>query len=122
METLMTRKGNDSLRTHGRMLAIEGKTPQAAKNTPKYRIPTDVQVAQRMYPTPPTNDKAAIVNPRCWMRSATQVVAIVARNEAKNGGAVSPWALMDVKPISLRMVGRNTGRDEKLTLQLKYIN
>jgi hypothetical protein len=50
------------------------------------------------------------------------VVTIVARNEAKNGGTVSPWALMAVKPISLRMVGRNTGREEKLTLQLKYIN
>jgi hypothetical protein len=61
----LIRKGNDSLRTHGRILAIEGKIPQAAKNTPKYRIPTDVQVAQRMYPTPPTSDKPAIINPRC---------------------------------------------------------
>jgi hypothetical protein len=75
-----------------------------------------------MYPTPPTIDKAAIINPRCWIRSATQVVTIVARNEAKNGGAVSPWAWMAVKPISFKMVGKNTGREEKLTLQLKYIN
>jgi hypothetical protein len=56
------------------------------------------------------------------MRSATQVVAIVARKEAKKGGAVRPCALMAVKPISLRIVGRKTGSEEKLTLQLKYIN
>jgi hypothetical protein len=30
--------------------------------------------------------------------------------------------LIAVKPISLRIVGKNTGREEKLTLQLKYIN
>lgn len=47
---------------------------------------------------------------------------MVQRNEAKNGGAVRPCALMAVKPISLRMVGKKTGREEKLTLQLKYIN
>jgi hypothetical protein len=50
------------------------------------------------------------------------VVAIVVRNDAKNGGAVRPCALTAVKPISFNIVGRKTGRDEKLTLQLKYIN
>jgi hypothetical protein len=50
------------------------------------------------------------------------VVAIVQRNDAKKGGAVRPCALIAVKPISLRIVGKNTGREEKLTLQLKYIN
>ena len=104
------------------MLAIEGKTPQAAKKTPKYRAPTDVQVAHRIYPTPPTTDNPMIVNPRCCVRSATHVVAIVARKEAKKGGAVRPCALMAVNPISFRMVGKNTGSDEKLTLQLKYMN
>jgi hypothetical protein len=50
------------------------------------------------------------------------VVAIVAMKEAKNGGAVRPWALTAVKPISFRIVGRKTGSEEKLTLQLKYMN
>jgi hypothetical protein len=50
------------------------------------------------------------------------VVPIVQRKEAKNGGAVRPCALIAVKPISLRIVGKKTGREEKLTLQLKYIN
>lgn len=103
-------------------MAIQGKTPQAAKKTPKYRAPTDVQVAQRIYPTPPTTDKPKIVSPRCCVRSATQVVAMVAKNEAKKGGAVRPWALIAVKPISFKMVGKKTGSEEKLTLQLKYIN
>ena len=113
---------DDSLRTHGKILAIDGNTPHAARNTPKYRTPTDLQVANRIYPTPPISDRTAIINPRCRDRSATQVVAIVARKEAKNGGAVRPWALMAVNPISFRMVGRKTGSEEKLTLQLKYIN
>jgi hypothetical protein len=47
---------------------------------------------------------------------------MVQRNDAKKGGAVRPCALIAVKPISLRIVGKNTGREEKLTLQLKYIN
>lgn len=113
---------NDSLSTQGRMFAIDGNTPQAARKTPKYRTPTDVQVAHRRYPTPPIADSPAIMNPRCWMRSATQVLAIVAMKDARKGGAVRPWALIAVKPISLRIVGRKTGRLEKLTLQLKYIN
>jgi len=29
---------------------------------------------------------------------------------------------MEVKPMSWRIVGRKTGSEEKLTLQLKYIN
>ena len=104
------------------MLAIAGKTPQAARKTPKYRTPTAVQVAHRMYPTPPIIDSIAIINPRCWIRSATHGVTIVTRKEAKNGGAVRPWALMAVKPMSFRIVGRKTGNEEKLTLQLKYMN
>ncbi len=64
------------------------------------------------------------------------------RNERKKGGAVRPWELIAVNPISSKMVGRNTaiaminkaailisfertllpGRDEKPTLVLKYIS
>jgi hypothetical protein len=50
------------------------------------------------------------------------VVEIVTKNDKKKGGAVRPCALIAVKPMSLRIVGKNTGRDEKLTLQLKYMN
>lgn len=42
--------------------------------------------------------------------------------ETAYGGADRPWALTDEKPISLRMVGKKTGRDEYDTLQEKYIN
>ena len=40
----------------------------------------------------------------------------------KYGGAERPWASIALKPISERIVGRNTGREEKETLQEKYIN
>jgi hypothetical protein len=42
--------------------------------------------------------------------------------ETKNGGAVRPWAWIDSKPMSSRIVGRKTGSEEKLTLQLKYMS
>jgi hypothetical protein len=47
---------------------------------------------------------------------------MVTRNDKKKGGAVRPCALIAVKPMSLRIVGRKTGSDEKLTLQLKYMS
>jgi hypothetical protein len=64
------------------------------------------------------------------------VVAMVTRNDRKYGGAVSPWALTAVNPtvwsasylqmvknpLSLRIVGKKTGRDAKLTLQEKYMS
>ncbi|KAI5293591.1 hypothetical protein KEM52_005394, partial [Ascosphaera acerosa] len=86
------------------------------------RGPTPSHAAITTYPTAPTVASSMIVYPRCCVRSATHVDAIVARKLAKNGGAVSPCALIDVNPMSFRMVGRKTGSEEKLTLQLKYIN
>lgn len=66
---------------------------------------------------------------------------IVTRKLRKNGGAVKPCARTAVKPtvrenvsmaqvrnyyrndlLSLRMVGRKTGREAKLTLTEKYIS
>ena len=44
------------------------------------------------------------------------------KNEMKKGGAVSPWESIALKPISVRIVGRKTGSEEKLTLQLKYMS
>lgn len=44
------------------------------------------------------------------------------RKDRKYGGAERPWALMVVKPISLRIVGRKTGRELKLTLHEKYMS
>ena len=49
-------------------------------------------------------------------------VVNVMRKERKKGGAVRPWALIELKPISFRIVGRKTGNEEKETLQEKYIN
>lgn len=49
-------------------------------------------------------------------------VMMVMRKERKKGGAVSPCAFTALKPISFRIVGRKTGRDENETLQEKYIN
>jgi hypothetical protein len=47
---------------------------------------------------------------------------MVTRKERKYGGAVSPWAWIAGKPMAFKIVGRKTGRDEKLTLQLKYMS
>lgn len=101
---------------------LAGKIPAAAKKQPKYLGPTPFAVAKITYPTPPMIVRAKIMSPRCWVRSAIHVVRIVRRNDKKNGGAVSPCASTFVKPISERIVGRKTGSDAKLTLQLKYIS
>jgi hypothetical protein len=50
------------------------------------------------------------------------VVPIVTKKERKYGGAVRPWEWIAVKPMSLIIVGRKTGSEEKLTLQLKYMS
>ena len=44
------------------------------------------------------------------------------RKERKKGGAVSPWALTLLNPISARIVGKKTGSDEKATFPEKYIS
>ena len=41
---------------------------------------------------------------------------MVTRNERKKGGAVSPWESIVSKPMSFKIVGKKTGRDEKPTL------
>ena len=63
-----------------------------------------------------------MVRPRCWVLSAIQVENIVTKKDKKNGGAVRPCALTEENPISCKTVGRKTGRDEKPTLQLKYMS
>ncbi len=67
------------------------------------------------------NVRHMMVMPRYCVLSATQVEAMVTRNERKKGGAVSPWALTKEKPMSFKIVGRKTGSEKKPTLQLKYI-
>lgn len=47
---------------------------------------------------------------------------MVIRKETKYGGAERPCALIAVKPIWVSIIGRKTGKDEKLTLQLKYMS
>jgi hypothetical protein len=44
------------------------------------------------------------------------------RKDTKNGGAVKPCALMELNPISFKMVGKKTGSDENATFPEKYIN
>jgi hypothetical protein len=105
-------EGGDVLKTQDRILPIAGKTPLAARKTPKYRTPTDSAAATITYPTAPTVDKSAITRPLCWSLSATQVEKMVTKNARKNGGASRPCALTAVNPMSLRMVGRKTGREE----------
>jgi len=63
--------------THGKIFAMIGKTPPAARNVPAYRLPTLWVVASMMYPTPPTIDKATNIKPRCCVRSAIQHVTTV---------------------------------------------
>jgi hypothetical protein len=53
---------------------------------------------------------------------AMYVEAITTMNARKYGGADKPCEWIGEKPISLSMVGRNTGREEKETLHEKYIN
>lgn len=48
-------------------------------------------------------------------------MAIQIRKDRKYGGAVRPWAVMGLYPICERMVGRNTGSEEKETLHEKYM-
>jgi hypothetical protein len=50
------------------------------------------------------------------------VVAMTTRKDRKNGGAVNPCAFIELKPISFRIVGKNTGSEENATLPEKYIN
>ena len=88
--------------------------PDAARNTPRYLTPTDLTVAKRMYPTPPTVVRTMIVYPLCWVLSATQVEKIVTRKETKNGGAVSPWESIALKPMSFNIVGKNTNLVSRL--------
>src|SRR6266566_3899080 len=97
------------LRTQGRMLATEGNTPTEARKMAKYRTATPRQTASR-------------TRPRCLVRSARYVVRMQHRKERKYGGAVRPWAWMEVKPMPVRMVGRKTGSDANETLHEKYIS
>lgn len=57
-----------------------------------------------------------MVYPRCCVLSATQVEEMVMRNDTKKGGAVSPCASIALNPMSLSIVGKKTGSDEKPTL------
>jgi hypothetical protein len=75
--------------------------------------------ARRRYPTPPTIDSGvrnAVLSPT---RSDIQHTATTTKNEARYGGAERPWARIEVKPMSVRMTGRKTGRLEYETLQEK---
>jgi hypothetical protein len=113
---------NNLLKTQGKIFAMAGKIPAAAMKTPKYRAATDLEQARITYPTPPTIVRTISIRPLCCVLSAIQVVPQVSKNDRKKGGAVNPCAFTAEKPISLRIVGRKTGREEKLTLQLKYIS
>lgn len=93
-----------------------GNMPDAARNTPKYRTPTELTVASKTYPMPPIVVRSMMVYPRCCVLSATHVETIVTRNERKNGGAVRPCESIALKPISFSIVARKTGREEKPTL------
>lgn len=102
----------DALKTQDNMLPIAGNTPLAARKTPKYRTPTGSAAAIMTYPTAPIVDKNAITRPLCSSLSATQVEKMVTKNDRKKGGASRPCALTAVKPMSSRIVGRKTGKEE----------
>ena len=63
-----------------------------------------------------------ITRPRCFVLSAIHVDKIHIMKDKKYGGAARPCASIDVKCIPVRIVGRKTGSDEKLTLHEKYIS
>jgi hypothetical protein len=50
------------------------------------------------------------------------VLARQQRKATKEGGAVRPWALMEVNHMPVRIVGRKTGSEAKETLQEKYMS
>ena len=108
--------------THGRVLAMAGNTPAAARNVPKYLGATAVHVASKTYPMPATQLSMAIMRPRCCSRSAIQHVATVTMVETKYGGADKPCAVIEENPISFRIVGRNTGNEAYDTLHEKYMS
>lgn len=76
------------------------------------RTPVLVTSARRRYPIPPSIESGIKNAVRSPTRSDSQQTPTTTKNEARYGGAERPWARIEVKPMSVRMVGRKTGREE----------
>lgn len=78
-------------------------------------------VPSRMKPIAERTANSAAKGPRIRSLSDTIEVTIIKMKQRRYGGAVIPFAWTSVKvPISDTMVGRNNGRDAKLTLLQKF--
>lgn len=102
-----------------------GKMPQVASHIPRYRTPvldSSCTAAIIRYPTIPTVAESAITSPLPPHRSEITAAVMQSRNEAKYGGAERPCALIDVYPMSLRMVGRKLDSAAKEKLQQKWMD
>lgn len=95
---------------------------RTAKNVPIYLDVTDVVAPRRIKPTADRKAKKAANGPRRRTRSESILMAMMSRKHKKYGGASRPFDSTVVKePISETIVGRNKGREAKLTLLLKFM-
>lgn len=95
---------------------------KTAKNVPIYLDVTDVVAPKRTKPTAESKAKKAANGPRRRRLSERILAARIRRKHKKYGGASRPFASTGVnEPISETIVGRNRGREAKLTLLLKFM-
>jgi hypothetical protein len=95
---------------------------RTAKNVPTYLDITDVVAPRRINPTAERKAKKAANGPRRRTLSESILTPMMRRKHKKYGGARRPFDSTVVnEPISETIVGRNKGREAKLTLLLKFI-
>lgn len=95
---------------------------RTAKNVPTYLDVTDVVAPRRINPTAERKAKKAANGPRRRTLSESILMPMMRRKHEKYGGARRPFDSTVVnEPISETIVGRNKGREAKLTLLLKFI-
>jgi hypothetical protein len=92
------------------------------KKMPTYLASTEVAVPRMMKPTAESREKKHVNGPRILTLSDMVAVMIMTKKQSKYGGADRPLDVRVEKvPSSEMMVGRNKGREAKLTLVLKFI-
>jgi hypothetical protein len=95
---------------------------RTAKNVPIYLDVTEVVAPSKMKPTAESKAKKAANGPRRRTLSDRILMAIMRRKHKKYGGARRPFDSTVVnEPISETIVGRNKGKEAKLTLLLKFM-
>lgn len=95
---------------------------RTAKKVPVYRDVTEVVAPRRMNPTADSKAKKAAKGPRRRTLSERILITMMRRKHKKYGGARRPFdSTVEKLPISETIVGRNRGKEAKLTLLLKFM-